>query len=86
MAEAVIVAAARSPIGRAFKGSLRDLRPADLAASIVRAPPGGPCIGRSPTTGATQLDWVKALAASHTKFLIEIGTLDAKALRGTFST
>jgi acetyl-CoA C-acetyltransferase len=28
---------ARSPIGRAFKGSLRDLRPDDLAASIVRA-------------------------------------------------
>jgi acetyl-CoA C-acetyltransferase len=37
MAEAVIVAVARSPIGRAFKGSLRDLRPDDLAASIVRA-------------------------------------------------
>src|SRR5207249_10056574 len=31
-----IVAVARSPIGRAFKGSLRDLRPDDLAASIVR--------------------------------------------------
>jgi len=37
MADAVIVAVARSPIGRAFKGSLRDLRPDDLAASIVRA-------------------------------------------------
>jgi acetyl-CoA C-acetyltransferase len=37
MAEAVIVAAARSPIGRAFKGSLRELRPDDLAAAIVRA-------------------------------------------------
>jgi acetyl-CoA C-acetyltransferase len=37
MPDAVIVAAARSPIGRAFKGSLRDLRPDDLAASIVRA-------------------------------------------------
>jgi acetyl-CoA C-acetyltransferase len=37
MADAVIVAAARSPIGRAFKGSLGDLRPDDLAASIVRA-------------------------------------------------
>ncbi|HEY3002576.1 MAG TPA: acetyl-CoA C-acetyltransferase [Kribbellaceae bacterium] len=36
MAEAVIVAVARSPIGRAFKGSLRDLRPDDLAATIVR--------------------------------------------------
>jgi acetyl-CoA C-acetyltransferase len=37
MPEAVIVATARSPIGRAFKGSLRDLRPDDLAATIVRA-------------------------------------------------
>src|SRR3712207_6375169 len=37
MPEAVIVAAARSPIGRAFKGSLRELRPDDLAATIVRA-------------------------------------------------
>jgi acetyl-CoA C-acetyltransferase len=35
--EAVIVATARSPIGRAFKGSLKDLRPDDLATTIVRA-------------------------------------------------
>ncbi|MCW2678405.1 MAG: fadA, partial [Modestobacter sp.] len=37
MPEAVIVATARSPIGRALKGSLKDLRPDDLAATIVRA-------------------------------------------------
>ena len=37
MPEAVIVATARSPIGRAFKGSLTDVRPDDLAAMIVRA-------------------------------------------------
>ncbi|MBK9178050.1 MAG: acetyl-CoA C-acetyltransferase [Acidimicrobiales bacterium] len=37
MPEAVIVAAARSPIGRAFKGSLVDLRPDDLAAAMVQA-------------------------------------------------
>ena len=37
MADAVIVATARSPIGRAFKGSLKDLRPDDLTATIVRA-------------------------------------------------
>jgi acetyl-CoA C-acetyltransferase len=37
MAEAVIVAAARSPIGRAGKGSLRNMRPDDLAAAIVRS-------------------------------------------------
>ncbi len=37
MPEAVIVATARSPIGRAFKGSLKDLRPDDLTATIVKA-------------------------------------------------
>jgi acetyl-CoA C-acetyltransferase len=37
MPEAVIVATARSPIGRAFKGTLKDVRPDDLAAYIVRA-------------------------------------------------
>jgi acetyl-CoA C-acetyltransferase len=37
MPEAVIVATARSPIGRAKKGSLVDVRPDDLTATIVRA-------------------------------------------------
>ncbi|WP_160051737.1 acetyl-CoA C-acetyltransferase [Nocardiopsis sp. FR26] len=37
MPEAVIVATARSPIGRAFKGSLKDIRPDDLTTQIVRA-------------------------------------------------
>ena len=37
MPEAVIVAAARTPIGRAFKGSLKELRPDDLAVTAVRA-------------------------------------------------
>ncbi len=37
MPEAVIVATARSPIGRAGKGSLVDVRPDDLTATIVRA-------------------------------------------------
>ncbi|QYJ04324.1 acetyl-CoA C-acetyltransferase [Nocardioides panacisoli] len=37
MPEAVIVSAARSPIGRANKGSLKDFRPDDLTATIVRA-------------------------------------------------
>ena len=37
MPDAVIVAAARSPIGRAVKGSLKDLRPDDLAATMVAA-------------------------------------------------
>ena len=37
MSEAVIVATARSPIGRAGKGSLVDMRPDNLAAQMVRA-------------------------------------------------
>ncbi|MFY0405661.1 acetyl-CoA C-acetyltransferase [Solicola sp. PLA-1-18] len=37
MPEAVIVSTARSPIGRAFKGSLKDMRPDDLAAQMVQA-------------------------------------------------
>ncbi|MBK9476771.1 MAG: acetyl-CoA C-acetyltransferase [Tetrasphaera sp.] len=36
MPEAVIVATARTPIGRAFKGSLKDVRPDDLSAQVVR--------------------------------------------------
>ncbi len=37
MPEAVIVATARSPIGRAFKGSLTSIRPDDLTAAMVAA-------------------------------------------------
>lgn len=37
MPEAVIVSTARTPIGRAFKGSLKDVRPDDLAAQVVDA-------------------------------------------------
>src|SRR3712207_2095243 len=37
MPEAVIVATARSPIGRANKGSLKDLRPDDLTVQVVQA-------------------------------------------------
>ncbi|MET9401827.1 acetyl-CoA C-acetyltransferase [Kitasatospora sp. NPDC002965] len=37
MPEAVIVSAARSPIGRAFKGSLKDVRPDDLTAHVIGA-------------------------------------------------
>ncbi len=36
MTEAVIVATGRTPIGRAFKGSLVDMRPDDLTAHVVR--------------------------------------------------
>ena len=37
MPEAVIVATARTPIGRAFKGSLKDIRADDLAAMAIQA-------------------------------------------------
>ncbi|MDE9364350.1 acetyl-CoA C-acetyltransferase [Luteipulveratus sp. YIM 133132] len=37
MPEAVIVSAARTPIGRAFKGSLKDMRPDDLSVLAIKA-------------------------------------------------
>ena len=37
MPEAVIVSTARSPIGRAFKGSLREMRPDDLGVQVLQA-------------------------------------------------
>ena len=37
MPEPVIVATARSPIGRAMKGSLVDVRPDEMATQMVRA-------------------------------------------------
>jgi acetyl-CoA C-acetyltransferase len=51
MPEAVIVATARSPIGRAFKGSLKDLRPDDLTATIVRA-----ALDKVPSLDPTDID------------------------------
>jgi acetyl-CoA C-acetyltransferase len=37
MPEAVVVATARSPIGRAFKGSMATVRPDDLAVQMIAA-------------------------------------------------
>ena len=37
MTDAVIVAAARSPFGKAFRGSLASVRPDDLTETVVRA-------------------------------------------------
>lgn len=51
MPEAVIVATARSPIGRAVKGSLKDLRPDDLTATIVQA-----ALDRLPQLDPTTID------------------------------
>lgn len=51
MPEAVIVSAARSPIGRAFKGSLKDIRPDDLTAEIIQA-----ALAKVPELDPTQID------------------------------
>ncbi|MDT0381940.1 acetyl-CoA C-acetyltransferase [Streptomyces sp. DSM 42041] len=51
MPEAVIVSAARSPIGRAVKGSLKDVRPDDLTADIVKA-----ALAKVPQLDPTQID------------------------------
>jgi acetyl-CoA C-acetyltransferase len=51
MTEAVIVATARSPIGRAVKGSLREARPDDLAAAMVAA-----AIARLPQLDPADID------------------------------
>lgn len=51
MPEAVIVSVARTPIGRAFKGSLRDVRPDDLAAAAVQA-----ALDKAPGLDPTRID------------------------------
>jgi acetyl-CoA C-acetyltransferase len=50
MPEAVVVATARSPIGRAFKGSLTTIRPDDLTAQLVTA-----ALGKVPQLDPTQI-------------------------------
>ncbi|TDC55006.1 acetyl-CoA C-acetyltransferase [Actinomadura sp. KC345] len=51
MPEAVIVATARSPIGRAFKGSLKDMRPDDLTAQMITA-----AMAKVPALDPSQID------------------------------
>jgi acetyl-CoA C-acetyltransferase len=51
MPDAVIVSAARSPIGRAGKGSLVDIRPDDLATQIIRA-----ALDKVPALDPTDID------------------------------
>ncbi len=51
MPEAVIVSAVRSPIGRAGKGSLIDIRPDDLAVQMVRA-----ALDKVPELDPTEID------------------------------
>ncbi|MGJ9423596.1 acetyl-CoA C-acetyltransferase [Aeromicrobium sp. CF3.5] len=51
MSEAVIVSLARSPIGRAHKGSLKDVRPDDLATQMVQA-----ALGQVPELDPTDIE------------------------------
>src|SRR5580700_5266522 len=51
MPEAVIVSAVRTPVGKAFKGSLRATRPDDLAALAIRA-----ALARVPGLDAKEID------------------------------
>ena len=51
MPEAVIVATARSPIGRAFKGSLVSIRPDDLTKQIITA-----ALGKVPQLDPAAID------------------------------
>jgi acetyl-CoA C-acetyltransferase len=57
---AVIVQTARSPIGRAFKGSLTEVRPDDLAAYIVRS-----LLDRVPELDEAEIDDLICGAASE---------------------
>ena len=51
MPEPVIVATARTPIGRAFKGTLVDFRPDDITATIVQA-----VLGKVPELDPAEID------------------------------
>jgi acetyl-CoA acyltransferase len=51
MPEAVIVSAVRTPVGRAYKGTLRATRPDDLAALVIQE-----AIARVPGLSASQID------------------------------
>ncbi|WP_456697676.1 acetyl-CoA C-acyltransferase [Aeromicrobium sp. P5_D10] len=60
MPEAVIVSATRSPIGRAFKGSLTSIRPDDLAGLIIDA-----AMNKVPELDRSEVVDVMMGAASH---------------------
>jgi acetyl-CoA C-acetyltransferase len=51
MPEAVVVATARSPIGRAFKGALTTIRPDDLTVQLIRA-----ALGKVPQLDPADID------------------------------
>ncbi len=60
MPETVIVATARTPIGRAYKGSLKDVRPDDMGGFIVNK-----LLEKVPQFDPVQIDDVMIGAANH---------------------
>ncbi|WP_432947992.1 acetyl-CoA C-acetyltransferase [Kribbella sp. CA-253562] len=60
MPEAVIVSTARSPIGRAHKGSLKDIRPDDLAVQLIKA-----AVDKAGLTGDQVEDLMLGCAEPH---------------------
>ncbi|MFI7062885.1 acetyl-CoA C-acetyltransferase [Kribbella sp. NPDC050124] len=60
MPEAVIVSTARSPIGRAYKGSLTSIRPDDLAVQMIKA-----AVGKAGLTGDQIEDLAVGCAEPH---------------------
>jgi acetyl-CoA C-acetyltransferase len=60
MPEAVIVSTARSPIGRAHKGSLKDIRPDDLAVQMIKA-----AVDKAGLTGDQVEDLMLGCAEPH---------------------
>ncbi|TAN22509.1 MAG: acetyl-CoA C-acyltransferase [Actinomycetota bacterium] len=60
MSETVIVATARTPIGRAYKGSLKDIRPDDMGGFIVNE-----LLKKVPQLDPVQIDDVMIGAANH---------------------
>ena len=60
MSDTVIVATARTPIGRAYKGSLKDVRPDDMGAFIVRK-----LLEKVPQLDLAEIDDVMIGAANH---------------------
>ena len=78
MPEAVIVSTARSPIGRAVKGSLATMRPDDLAAQMVRAaldkvPALDPQRHRRPDDGLRRSPAVRPATTSARAVAVELG-------------
>src|SRR5438132_10108485 len=60
MPEAVIVETARTPIGRALKGSLKDVRPDDMGGFIIKD-----LMGKVPAVDPASVDDVMLGSANH---------------------